>query len=130
MPNSTLLSDAHDILHERGILKTTTELHITQAGAHATIVIGEKLAAADVSSFKNEAKRLIETGVTTLVLDCANLVVLDSTGIGCLIAMHNSLSRVNGSLAIIQVSADIYELLCSMRLDRRIKMTQLNSDQG
>jgi anti-anti-sigma factor len=100
-----------------------TETQVIQAGAQATIVLGEKLAASEVPNLKSEMKRLIEAGVTSMFLDCTKLVMMDSTGIGCLVAAHNSLTKLNGSLSMTQVSSDIHDLLSSMRLDRRIKIS-------
>jgi len=88
-----------------------------------TLILGEKLVATEVPILKSEMKRLVGERVTTLSLDCTRLTQMDSTGIGCLVAAYNSLTAVNGCLCMIQVSADIYGLLYSMRLDRRIKIT-------
>jgi anti-anti-sigma factor len=107
---------------------TDTQVIRTAVGnspTQATITLGEKLVASEVPNLKNEIKRLLGDGVTSIILDCTQLNVMDSTGIGCLVAAYNSLTRVNGNLSVIQVSVDIYELLCSMRLDRRIKITPL-----
>jgi len=102
-----------------------TEIKVTQTGAQASIRLGEKLVAADVPDLKREMKRLIGDGVTSIAIDATHLTLLDSTGIGCLVAAHNSLVKLNGSLSIIQASSDIYDLLCSMRLDRHIKIIPL-----
>ena len=99
------------------------ENQVIKKGAQATIILAEELVASEVPNLKIVMKRLIGEGVTSIILDCTHLILMDSTGIGCLVAAHNSLTRVNGSLTIIQASADIYDLLCSMRLDRHIKMT-------
>ena len=106
-----------------------TEIEVIQNGAQASILLGEKLVASDVPNLKLLLKGLIERGSINLVLDCTHLSLLDSTGIGCLVAAHNSLVKVNGSLSIIQASKDIYELLCSMRLDRHIKIMPLAAAQ-
>jgi anti-sigma B factor antagonist len=106
-----------------------TETQIVQTGSQATIILGEKLAASEVPNLKSEMKRLIEEGVSSMSLDCTNLVMMDSTGIGCLVAAHNSLAKLNGSLSMTQVSSDIYDLLCSMRLERRIKISPLVTAQ-
>ncbi len=106
------------------------ELQVIQSGAQATIILGEKLVAANVPNLRDELKRLIEAGVTSMQLDCPQLSVLDSTGIGCLVAAYNTLAKINGSLEMTQVSADIHDLLCSMRLDRRIKMTPMITTRG
>jgi anti-anti-sigma factor len=99
------------------------EFQITQSGLQTTIMLGDHLVASIVPDLKKEMKRLIGEGITALTLDCSHLEVMDSTGIGCLIAAHNSLTKVNGSLVVVQVSTDIYDLLCSMRLDRHFKIT-------
>ena len=102
-----------------------TELQVTQTGTQATIILGKKLTGSEVPNIKSEMKRLISTGVTLMTLDCNSLVMMDSTGIGCLVVAYNSLDKVDGKLFMIQVSPDIFSLLCSMRLDRRIKITPL-----
>jgi anti-anti-sigma factor len=102
-----------------------TEIQVVQTGAQAAIVLGEKLTASEVPNLKSEMKRLIGSGVTALTLDCTRLVMMDSTGIGCLVAAYNSLDKVDGKLYMIQVSSDMYDLLCSMRLDRRVKISPL-----
>jgi anti-sigma B factor antagonist len=106
-----------------------TETQVIHTGAQATIILGERLVASEVPNLKSEMKRLIGEGVTWLSLDCIHLSLMDSTGIGCLVAAHNSLTRVNGSLSVIHVSTDIYDLLCSMRLDRHIKITPMAATQ-
>jgi anti-anti-sigma factor len=106
-----------------------TEIQVIHTNTQATIVLGEKLAASDVPNLKSEMKRLIGTGVTAMFLDCTQLILIDSTGIGCLIGAHNSLDRVDGSLSMTQVSSDVYDLLCSMRLDRRIKIIPRLAEQ-
>ena len=97
---------------------------ITQKGTQTTIKLGEKLVASNVPGLKNVIRRLIEIGNTHIEIDCSILETLDSTGIGLLIAAHNSLEKVDGRLTIVQASNDIYDLLCSMRLDRRIKISR------
>jgi anti-anti-sigma factor len=107
-----------------------TEPQVTRTGVQATILLGEKLVAADVPGLKSELKQLLDSGVISIMFDCSRLNMMDSTGIGCLVAAHNSLAKVDGGLSMTQVSSDIHQLLCSMRLDRRIKMTPSTANQG
>jgi anti-anti-sigma factor len=102
-----------------------TEIQVTHTGAQATIILGGKLTASEVPNLKSEMKRLIGAGATLMTLDCTRLLIMDSTGIGCLVAAHNSLDQVDGKLFMTQVSSDMYDLLCSMRLDRRVKITPI-----
>jgi anti-anti-sigma factor len=100
------------------------EIQVIHNDTQATLILGEKLTASEVPNLKSELKRLIGAGVVTMSFDCSQLNMMDSTGIGCLIAAHNSLDKVDGKLFMFQVSPDMYDLLCSMRLDRRIKITR------
>jgi len=96
------------------------DFDVTQNGTQATIRLGEKLVSGNVSDITDEMKRLLVEGATNLVVDCDRLVIIDSSGIGCFVAAYNSLSKIDGQLSIVKVSGDIYDLLCSMRLERRI----------
>jgi anti-anti-sigma factor len=100
---------------------------VIQTDSQATIILEQNLVASEVPDLKRELKRLIGEGVTSIQLDCGHLEIIDSTGIGCLVAAHNSLDKVDGKLTLINVSSDIYDLLCSMRLDRRVKITQVTA---
>lgn len=104
-----------------------TEIQVIHTGEQATINLGEKLTASEVPNLKGEMKSLIGAGVTSMTLDCTRLTMMDSTGIGCLVAAYNSLDKVDGKLFMIKVSTDMYDLLCSMRLDRRVKITPMLS---
>ena len=104
------------------------EMKIIKTDLQAIVTLGEKLTAAEISTLKNEVKLLLEEGINKIEFDCTHLDLLDSTGIGFLVAVHNSLSKVSGSVTINKVSADIYDLLCSMRLDRHIHIIQQSSN--
>jgi anti-anti-sigma factor len=101
-----------------------TELKVLRKGSQGAIILGKKLTVSEMPDLKNELKHLIGEGVTALTLDCSQLTMMDSTGIGCLVAAYNSLDQVDGKLFMVQVSPDMYDLLCSMRLDRRVKITR------
>lgn len=70
-----------------------------------------------------DLKNLIAEGVRDLVIDMTNTRVIDSTGIGLLVATHNSLARLNGKLAIKNVSQDLFELLKAFRLDKHFSVS-------
>jgi anti-anti-sigma factor len=60
----------------------------------------------------------LASGATTLTVDLANSDMIDSSGIGLLIAAHNSLQRAGGSLHVVGVSPEINSLFASLRLDQ------------
>jgi len=65
-------------------------------------------------------KKNLEQGVEEAVFDLGNTVMLDSSGIGLLIATCNSLAQKKGKMRVLNVSPDILRLLQSMRLVTRL----------
>jgi len=57
------------------------------------------------------------------------VTLLDSSGIGLLIAASNSLAAKKGSVRLVNVSADIMHLLQSMRLAARLNAKGKESDK-
>jgi anti-anti-sigma factor len=80
--------------------------------------IGKSIAASDVNELKEKFKALIADGAAQLTLDCSGLEVIDSIGIGLLVATHNSLAQNEGTLKLVNTSSDIYNLLTTMRLHK------------
>lgn len=70
-----------------------------------------------------QLKDLIRGGLRELVIDLTNTRVIDSTGIGLLVATHNSLHRIDGMLVLINVSRELFELLKAFRLDKHFSIT-------
>ncbi len=127
MNNSVVLSSENNGVCEYGLMKAAGGVNVIQNGAQATIVLGDRLVATDILVFRDELNRLIEVGVTNLFLNCSLLSMMDAIGIGALVTAYNSLTCVDGRFVMTQVSAEIYDLLCSLRLERRFTVTRMNS---
>jgi anti-anti-sigma factor len=82
------------------------------------------LTAATAQEIRIQLKDLIRRGLSELVIDLSNTRVIDSTGIGLLVATHNSLRRIDGTLTLINVSQELFELLKAFRLDKHFSITR------
>lgn len=81
------------------------------------------ITASSAPIIRTELKNLIADGVRDLVVDLINTHVIDSTGIGLLVATHNSLQRLNGKLSLKNVSTDLLDLLKAFRLDKHFNIS-------
>lgn len=90
----------------------------TRDGNTVRVELGKSISASDVGELKQRFKDYVADGVTTLVLDCSDVEIIDSIGIGLLVATHNSLAGAGGSLELENATDDIYNLLSTMRLDK------------
>lgn len=70
-----------------------------------------------------ELKKALDKGTTDLMFDLEKTVMLDSSGMGLLIAASNSMARIGGRMRVTNVSPDILRLLQSMRLSSRLNVS-------
>jgi anti-anti-sigma factor len=80
------------------------------------------LVAARVAELRAVLRAVVAEGTRDLTLDFSEITMVDSAGLGLLIAAHNSLKRVGGRLSVIEVSSEILELFRSMRIHQHIQV--------
>ncbi|MBF0102685.1 MAG: STAS domain-containing protein [Desulfobacterales bacterium] len=79
---------------------------------------GRDVVASMANEFKSEINTLIQESSGDIVIDLKGVEMVDSVGIGVIIATHNSLNRLGRKLKVTNISKDIYGLFSTMRLDR------------
>jgi anti-anti-sigma factor len=80
---------------------------------------GMDVVASMAEDFKIELLSVINESSADVVIDLEGVEMLDSVGIGVIIAAHNTLSQSNRKLKVINVVKDVYGLFATMRLNRR-----------
>jgi len=93
---------------------------ISKIEDQVTVKPESDLTASTAESLREELKALLshEVNMNSLVIDLANSRIMDSVGLGVLIAAHNSLSKSDGQLIISNASEEIKKLMKAMRLDQ------------
>jgi len=97
-------------------VKEKAEPHVVQPGAD--------IVASMADDFKSNLLQMVEKGIPELIIDFTGVDIVDSVGLGVVIATHNSLSNSGGKLKVINVSNDIYQLFKTMRLDQHFEVQQ------
>ena len=87
-----------------------------------TIKPGKDVVASMVEDFRKKLLDFMKDGIKDLTIDLTGVKMVDSMGLGVLIATHNSLEDVGGRLKIKNVSEDIYNLFRTMRLDQHFEV--------
>lgn len=82
------------------------------------------LTALVVPGIGHELKEMVAQGARELVFDLTNTSMLDSSGIGLLIAAANTVAPKAGSVKVNNASSEIFRLLQSMRLVARLNVSQ------
>lgn len=91
------------------------------------LLLETSVSAKNVQDLRALFKRCLEDGARSLELDFSRVESIDSVGIGLLVATHNSLAKIGGSLSLTNVGQDIYHLLNLMRLDKHFSILQASS---
>ena len=91
---------------------------IKRIGDGATVKPGRDLVASMVKEFKKELRSLLEEEPAEITIDLVGVDMIDSVGLGVLIAAHNSISKMGGKLTVMNASENIYGLFKTMRLDK------------
>ncbi len=77
------------------------------------------IVASTAETFKAEILSAIDSSRDEVVIDLTGVEMVDSVGIGVIIAAHNTLSQSGRKLEVVNVTQDIYNLFTTMRLNRR-----------
>ncbi len=75
-----------------------------------------------VDAIKVDLRKSIDTSEGILSIDLSGVDMIDSRGLGLLIATANSLASKQRKLRIVNASSDIVELMRMMRLDRHMEI--------
>lgn len=93
-------------------------------GPEATVAVKEDLVGSKIESVRQELANLINNGVLALTIDLNGVGIVDSLGMGLLVATHNSLKAKGGRLMLINVAPKIHDVLTIMRLDRHFSINR------
>lgn len=96
---------------------------VEQKDEHCSVKLTGDLTAGLVPYMQVELKKVLDKGTTDLQFDLENTAMLDSSGMGLLIATSNSLARTGGKMRVVNASPDILRLLQSMRLVGRLNVS-------
>ncbi len=95
---------------------------IDRQGDRIVIKIDEDIVAPMSIGLRPELQTLLEEAPQELVVDLSLVEMIDSVGLGVLVATHNSLQESGGRLTVTNASDDIFSLLKTMRLDKHFEI--------
>ncbi len=85
-------------------------------GVVVLVAKGRILGGSDTELLESTVKELIDTGARRVVLDLADVTLVNSSGLGSIISCHASLKKAGGDLKLLKVSNKIESLLVITKL--------------
>ena len=97
-------------------------IEIHREGHTATLAPHGDIVATSVPELRSALRELVHTGVLGMTLDLEETGKIDSTGLGLLISTFNSLTKVQGRLALVNASPEVLELLRALRIHQHFEV--------
>lgn len=72
--------------------------------------------------FTAQIDKLVEGGITRIVVDCSALTYLSSAGLGALLRLHSRMRRHGGDVRLAGVRGVVVQLLQLSKLDRLFEL--------
>lgn len=91
-------------------------LEVRREGEKAIVLPHGDIVATVVPDYRPTLRDLVRSGLREMVIDLSETVMIDSTGLGLLLAAFNSLRAIDGKLSVVNASEDIVELFRSLRM--------------
>lgn len=105
-----------------------TDIKITREGTRAEVAPSGDIVASSVPGLRLALREMCGDGVRELVLDLGQVGMVDSSGLGLLIATHNSLAKAGGTLAVEGASDDLLGLLRAMRMHQYFSISGVSGE--
>ena len=102
-----------------------TTLQIERQGVRAVITPTGDLTSSTAPKLRPQVQALLDRGVRAVTFDLASVGVVDSQGLGLLIAANNSLMKIGGRIEVVNASEELLALFRAMRLDRHFTIAGL-----
>ncbi len=83
---------------------------------------GKSITAAKANDIKKKLNKVPEQKIKKLVLDFAKVEVMDAVGLGLILAAHNTMKNIEGSLELINVSEDFSTFFKTMHLEEQFNI--------
>jgi len=93
-------------------------MHVTNDDGLITIALEDDLTSANLNDFRAMVQEEIEAGHKSFRIDFSGAEIIDSMGIGCLVATYNSLRQKEGTIQLSNVPENLKDVFQVMRLDR------------
>ena len=103
--------------------ETSMELHIKQKGDIYIISIIRSLGITNMSDFKNEIKRLINTGAKKLIISFKHAKYIDSSGITALITMNTYMKKHSVEFRLTNLQGSVKQVFAIAHLDAFFRIT-------
>ncbi len=86
--------------------------------------INSDVTSSTIEALQRKVERILDAGNANIEFSLKGVDIIDSTGIGFIIRLQNTLNQSSGTLVLSNVNDDIYKMMKLMRLDKHFTIEQ------
>jgi anti-anti-sigma factor len=107
----------------KGIPPEVDMASVTQEGNTLFFKPGGDVVASVVDGLRAELRKAMEGFTGGAVVDLTGTQIVDSKGLGLIVALHNTVAKQGGKLSVVNASPDIVALFTLMRLNQHFTVS-------
>lgn len=87
------------------------------------LILGENLSGgSDAMEFQSRVNEILKNGNKKIVLDLSNIKIINSSGLGMIVATHSNLKKDSAALFLRNIPQKVDELIKMTHLDKVLKI--------
>ena len=104
-------------------METMTETRVERNEREAIVRPAADVVAARAPELRAALRKTLAEGACEITLDFSGVSMVDSAGLGLLLATHNSLQKAGGRLSVVHAAREILDLFRSMRIHQHFQVS-------
>ena len=106
------------------------EMKIENAGDTIRVLAVEELNTATATTFQESVQEAVTESIRHIEVDLSGMVLLDSCGLGTLVALRKMFGRRGGSVRLLNPAPQVLQMLELTRLHRILEVVRLPAAPG
>src|SRR6266704_910156 len=99
------------------------DLEIRREGDATVVAPQGDVLSSSVPQMRIAMRDLVNSGVREMIFDLGGVSMIDSSGLGLVLAAFNSMTTAGGKFSVVRASDEILELLRSMRVHQHFAVS-------
>jgi anti-sigma B factor antagonist len=99
------------------------DFEILREGDAAVVASHGDVLSSSVPQMRVAMRDLVRSGVREMIFDLDKAAMIDSTGLGLLLAAFNSITAVGGKFSVVHASDEILDLFRTMRIHQHFTVS-------
>lgn len=104
------------------------DVNVGMEGDVVVLDVAGNIVASTIDELKAQVNKLIDKNFITMMIDLSKVSFMDSSGLGCCMALHKTLSDKSGAIVFVRPSEAVSKIFRITRADQKISVAATRID--